>query len=174
MMTTKWSIVAAGGAVPVLAILLYASTTTMLGVGSMPYSEIVNGPAEVTFRQFTSLPGESGGWHYHPGAVFSVVTSGSITIEDGCGEEQTYSAGEAFEQLEGRIHRWKNLGDQPAVELNTFIVPQGSPLAVPVSERRCGPPRSASDCRQDDWRTFDHPTRFANQGECIAYVRKRR
>lgn len=160
--------------VPVLAIVGYAATTNVLGVGVMPYSELVNGPAEVTFRHFTSEPGESGGWHYHPGTVITVVTSGSITVEDGCGEERTYSAGEAFEQLDGRIHRWKNLGTQQAVELNTFVMPQGTPLAVPVPERRCGPPRSVSDCRQEGWRNFDHPGRFANQGECVAYVRKQR
>lgn len=164
----------AGIGAVLIAAAAYAATTTVLGVGVLPYSEVVNGPAEITFRQFTSQPGEVGGWHSHPGAVFNVVTSGTITIEDGCGGEDTYKAGEAFEKLDGRVHRWRNTGNEPETELNTFIVPQGSPLAISLPERRCGPPRNASECRHDGWRAFDYPGRFANQGECVQQVRRSR
>jgi quercetin dioxygenase-like cupin family protein len=157
-----------------LAVVGYAATTSILGVGSLPYSELVNGPAEVTVRQFISMPGEVGGWHYHPGFVFNVVTSGAVTVEDGCGEEEVFSAGQAFEKIGGRVHRWKNLGTEPAVEFNTFVVPQGSPLAVPLPERRCGPPRSTNECRQGGWTIFTHPRSFMNQGDCIQHVQRSR
>ena len=74
-----------GVGVVILGVVAYASTTNILGVGTMSYSELINGPAEVTARQFISQPGEMGGWHFHPGPVISVVTSGTLTVEDGCG-----------------------------------------------------------------------------------------
>jgi quercetin dioxygenase-like cupin family protein len=172
MKTRKTILVGMGIGVLILGVVSFASTTNILGVGTMPYSELINGPAEVTARQFISQPGEMGGWHFHPGPVISVVTSGTLTVEDGCGGEQTIAAGQAFEQLGGRVHRWKNLGTVPTVEYNMFVVPQGSPLAVQLPDRRCGPPRSNSECRHDGWMMFNHPGVFANQGECMQYVRK--
>jgi len=160
--------------VALLAVLGYAATTTVLGVGIIPDSELVDGPAEVTMREFTSFPGEVGGWHYHPGFVFNVVTSGTVIVEDGCGEEEVFSAGQAFEKIGGRVHRWKNEGTVPAVEFNTFVVPQGSPLAVPLPERQCGPPRSTNECRQGGWAVFTHPRSFKNQGDCIQHVQRSR
>lgn len=157
-----------------LGFLAYASTTNILGVGTLPYSELVNGPAQVTTRHFISQPGEEGGWHYHPGLVLSVVTSGTVIVEDGCGGEEAFSAGQAFEKIGGRVHRWKNHGTVPAVEYNTFVVPQGSPLAVSLPERRCGPPRTVSECRYDGWQAFNHPHTFINQGDCVQFVRRER
>ena len=172
MKSRKRLVVGVGLGLALLGVVAYAATTTILGVGTMPYSELVNGPAEVTTRQFISMPGEEGGWHYHPGPVFNVVTSGTVTVEDGCGEEEAFSAGQAFEKIGGRVHRWKNLGAVPAVEYNTFIVPQGSPLAESLPERRCGPPLGVDECRRDGWQIFTHPHNFMNQGDCIRYVRR--
>jgi quercetin dioxygenase-like cupin family protein len=152
----------------------FAAISDVLGVGLIPHSALVDGPARVIARQFTSFPGESGGWHYHPGYVFNVVTSGTVIVEDGCGGEETFSAGDAFEKIDGRVHRWKNLGSEPAVEYNMFIVPEGLPIAVDLPERRCGPPRNASECRQSGWRNFTHPRRFGSQGDCIQHVVRHR
>jgi quercetin dioxygenase-like cupin family protein len=174
MKSTKRLLVGGGLGLALLGVLAYASTTTILGVGALPYSELVNGPAELTMRQFISQPGEEGGWHYHPGLVFNVVTSGTVIVEDGCGGEEAFSAGQAFEKIGGRVHRWKNHGAVPAVEFNTFVVPQGSPLAVSLPERRCGPPRSVSECRHNGWQAFTHPRNFMNQGDCIQFVRRER
>jgi quercetin dioxygenase-like cupin family protein len=174
MKSKKRVMIGTGAAAVVLTIVAYAATSEILAVGTMPYSDLTNGPAEVTFRKFTSFPGEVGGWHYHPGYVFNVMKSGTITVEDGCGEVETFSAGEAFEKIDGRVHRWMNLGSEPAVEYNTFIVPQGSPLAEPLPERRCGPPRNANECKQGGWAMFTHPRNFGSQGDCVAFTRTRR
>src|SRR5438876_12141367 len=119
MKSRKRLVLGVGVGLALLGVVAYAATTTILGVGTMPYSELVNGPAEVTARQFISMPGEEGGWHYHPGPVYNVVTSGTITVQDGCGEEEAFSAGQAFQTIGGRVHKWKNLGTAPAVEYNT-------------------------------------------------------
>jgi quercetin dioxygenase-like cupin family protein len=174
MKSKKRLAVGAGLGLALLTVMAYAAQTTILGKGTLPYSELINGPAEVTSREFISMPGEEGGWHYHPGPVFNVVTSGTVTVEDGCGGEEAFSAGQAFEVIGGRVHRWKNLGAVPAVEYNTFIVPQGSELAVPLPERRCGPPLNVDECRRDGWNVFTHPHSFMNQGDCMQYVRMNR
>ncbi len=100
-----------------LAFLLISAVATyaaifpvILGNGTNADAPLVSGPATVTFRQLTTTPGDVGAWHYHPGYVHSVVTSGAIKIEDGCGGAQTYSTGQAFETSEGRVHRAINEG----------------------------------------------------------------
>jgi cupin domain len=134
------------------------------------------GPAMVTARILNTPVGETNGaWHYHPGYVYNVVTQGTITIEDGCGEISHYSAGQAFETSEGRVHRAYNLGSVDAIEYNMFVGPPGRPIGVniPNNEHRCGPPSTVEECRRDGWQTFNHPTRFVNQGACVAYVNNR-
>lgn len=55
--------------------------------------------------EFTIGPGESTGWHYHPGTVQAVVLSGSLTEDRGCGAELvTHPAGDAFTEEPGVVH----------------------------------------------------------------------
>jgi hypothetical protein len=117
----------------------------------------------------------TGAWHYHPGNVYNVVTQGTITIEDGCGQIRHYSKGEAFETSEGRVHRAYNLGAEDAIEYNMFIGPPNRPIGVniPGNEHRCGPPSTVDECKNAGWATFNHPVPFANQGACVAYVTNR-
>jgi quercetin dioxygenase-like cupin family protein len=79
----------------VLAIgVLYAATPLELWVGTSDHIGLWNGPATLTARTLKTPVGETtGAWHYHPGYVYNVVREGTITIEDGCGSVQTYSAG---------------------------------------------------------------------------------
>lgn len=144
--------------------------------GAIDYSGLTNGPATLTYRELVTPVGETtGGWHYHPGYVYNVVEQGTITVEDGCGEVETFSAGQAFEKTDGRVHRAYNLGNVDVIEHNMFINPPGRPLGVsiPGNQRRCGPPRSVGECMNDGWAKFDHPGAFVNQGACIAYVNNR-
>ena len=134
------------------------------------------GPAQLTARVLNTPAGETTGvWHYHPGNVYNVVTQGTITIEDGCGEIRHFSKGEAFETSEGRVHRAYNLGDEDAIEYNMFIGPQGRPIGVniPNNEQRCGPPSTVEECKGEGWRSFTHAFPFTNQGACVAYVSNR-
>lgn len=158
-------------------IVVYAAIVPIiLGTGSNSNAPIVDGPATVTFRQLTTTPGDVGTWHYHPGVVHNVVTSGTIKIEDGCGDAPSYSAGQSFETSEGRVHRAINEGNVDAVEYNVFIREEGKPLTrfIPNNERRCGPPSRVEECFSRSWENFDFPMRFRNQGDCISYVNHRR
>ena len=163
-----------GGALAalVLALAVNAAVMNILATGTTRYSEVINGPATLTFRQLLMDPNEISGWHYHPGTLLSVVKRGSVTVEDGCGGEELYKVGDAFEAVGGRVHRAK-AGTEQLEEYNLFITPEGSMPTVQVGEPRCGPPISVNECRQGGWRDFTHPRPFANQGECVQAVRRR-
>jgi hypothetical protein len=146
--------------------------------GTSDYIGLTGGPARLIARKLTTHVGETtGAWHYHPGYVYNVVAEGTIVVEDGCGAIRQYSAGEAFETSDGRVHRAYNLGQADAVEYNMFVnLGAGSAVItkpIPANERRCGPPSAVAECKDGGWGRFDWPTTFASQGECIAYVNNR-
>jgi len=171
IVSTALAVAVVGGTVA------YATIVVFRQDGSSEYIGLQGGPAQLTARILTTPAGEiNGAWHYHPGYVYNVVTQGTITIEDGCGEVRQYSKGEAFETSEGRVHRAYNLGTEDAVEHNMFVAPPNRPLGVniPGNEHRCGPPSTVAECRNDGWAAFNHPTPFSNQGACVAYVTNRK
>lgn len=173
---TKLKIVLALGILAASGLVVYAAIIpVILGTGINTYAPLVEGPAAVTFRHLTTTPGDVGTWHYHPGYVHNVVVGGTMRIEDGCGEVNYYSAGDAFETSEGRVHRAINEGNVDAVEYNVFIRDEGKPLTrqIPGNERRCGPASSVDECKNGGWAKFDFPNTFENQGACIAYVNHR-
>ena len=165
------AVLAVGAVVAYAAIVVFRFDATSNHIGLM------GGPAQVTARILNTPVGETtGGWHYHPGYVYNVVTQGTITIEDGCGQISSYSKGDAFETSEGRVHRAYNLGAEDAIEYNMFVGPQGRPIGVniPGNERRCGPPSTIAECQNGGWMTFNHPYPFSNQGACVEYVNHRK
>jgi quercetin dioxygenase-like cupin family protein len=157
-------------------VIAYASSTDVLAVGTIPNSQFFDGPATVTVRTLTISPGEVLAWHYHPGYAFNVVKSGHLTVEEGCGGEVTLGPGEAFEEMDGHVHRAKNLSTtEQVVVYNTFIIPQGKPTTRNIlnNERRCGPPSDVSECKDNGWTLFTQPHTFNEQGECVDFVRHR-
>jgi hypothetical protein len=88
-----------GLAVVLLAFTAYASVTNILALGTIPDSQLFGGPATVTVRTLTIKPGEVLAWHYHPGYAFNVVKSGTLTVEEGCGGEESLTPGQAFEEM---------------------------------------------------------------------------
>jgi len=156
---------------------VYAAVPLELWVGTSDHIGLRNGPSTLTARTLKTPVGETTGpWHYHPGYVYNVVRQGTITVEDGCGNVQSYSAGQAFETSQGRVHRAYNLGGADTIESNMFVGPPGRPITVfiPNNERRCGPPSSVDECKGDGWASFDFPSQFANQGQCVDFVNNRR
>ena len=175
--TRRGAVIAISIAVLLIGATAYAATTVILAVGTNAETQLFDGPATLTVRTLTIAPGESLQWHYHPGYAYNVVKSGTLTVEDGCGgPEETLTPGQAFEEMDGRVHRAKNLSaTEPVVVYNTFIVPEGKPTTrnIPGNERRCGPPIDADECKDDGWLKFNLPSAFINQGQCIDFVRHR-
>lgn len=163
------------GLLAVSGVIAYAAIINVISVGTLAHSEILGGTATVTNRTISFAPGEVGAWHYHPGPLFNVVTQGTVTLEDGCGGEQSYGPGQAFEEG-GRIHRPKNLGSDPTFAYQTFVIPQGSPTTVniPGNVQQCGPPRNVDECRHGGWANFTFPDSFANQWQCMVWVIRNR
>jgi len=169
--------VAIATAVVAVAAVAYAAIVTFRQDAVGDYIGLQGGPALLTARTLTTPVGETTGlWHYHPGHVYNVVTQGTITIEDGCGQVNQYSAGQGFETSEGRVHRAYNLGSVDAQEYNMFVGPPNRPIGVniPGNEHRCGPPSAVEECQNGGWATFNHPAPFGSQGACVAYVNHRR
>lgn len=168
-----WQMKALGviGGVLLVAASAYAAVSQVIAVGIIDHSDLLGGPATITMRTLTIAPGEVLGWHFHPGVgAYTVVRSGTLNVEDGCGQEAVYTAGQAFLEPPGRVHRGKNLTGSDVVTAQTFIVPLGSPTTVSTSQV-CGPPQSSAECRDLNWTTFNHPRAFINQGDCEQYVR---
>jgi quercetin dioxygenase-like cupin family protein len=158
--------------VVLLGVTVYSSVTNILTVATIAHSHLFDGPAAVTVRTLTLKPGDALPWHYHPGYAFSSIKSGTLTVEDGCGQTQTLTPGQGFEEIGGRVHRARNLGTTDVVVYNTFITLQGKPAMMEISgdEQRCGPPLSVDECRNENWRRFTHPVSFKNEGQCLALV----
>lgn len=148
-----------------------ASTSQLIATGTMEYSELLGGPATLTVRRLIVAPGEVLGWHAHPGVgAYTVVVRGTLTVEDGCGGETVYNAGQAFLEPANRVHRGKNLGSVEVETVQTFLVPVGTPLSIPFQQPTCGAPYAIEECRVDGWMSFTHPRPFSNQGDCTQYV----
>lgn len=158
------------GALAVFA--AHASTSQTIGSGTLPYSDLVGGPAVVTMRTLTLAPGEVLGWHNHEGiGAYTIVVTGTLTVEDGCGGEVTYAQGQAFLEAANRVHRGKNLTSANVVTAQTFLMPAGTPISDAHSGRLCGVPLSLAECENDGWRAFNFPAPFLNQGQCVAFVK---
>jgi quercetin dioxygenase-like cupin family protein len=167
----RWIVVGSALGALLTALTGYSAVSQIIGVGTMEHSELVGGPATLTMRTLTIDPGEVLGWHYHPGAgAFTIVTSGMLNVEDGCGGETIYTAGQAFLEPPLRVHRGKNLTTDEVVTAQTFIVPTGLETTVSTGQQLCGAPVAVEECKRGGWTTFNHPRSFVSQGDCIQYV----
>lgn len=170
-MTTKGKRIALIlGVCGVLIAAAFAVTNDRLAVGTIDSYAPFGGPARVTMGHTTMQPGEDNGWHSHPGQVTVVVTSGTLTFEEGCGGVQAYNAGQAFTEASTDIHRAVNRGTVPLEFYATVIVPSAMPNRISYPGPLCGPPANKDACKQDGWSKFDFPRTFANQGDCESFV----
>lgn len=95
-----------------------ALTFVPLGEGTLASGQIVS------MFQVTFAPGESFPWHFHPGPLWGIIVSGTLTEDEGCGTPlNVYLAGSAFSETPGRVHRVFNFGTVPVVINFTTIVP---------------------------------------------------
>ena len=159
--------------VVLLGVTVYSATSNILIDGTIPDSKVFDGAVRVTVRELTIKPGEALPLHYHPGHVFIVVKSGTLTVEDGCGGEKKLAPGQGLEEMNGRVHRGKNVDATDVVVYDIFITAPDKPttINIPANERRCGPPQDLNECKNNGWREFNHPQGFTNQRQCLSFVR---
>lgn len=137
MKTSLWRMrvaTAVGFGAVLLGTTAYASVSETIAAGTVAFSEKIGGPATMTVRRLTIAPGEVLGWHYHAGVgAYTVVKRGTLTLEDGCGGETVFTAGQAFVEGPGHIHRGKNLGAEEVETVQMFIAPVGVPISLPTA-----------------------------------------
>jgi len=157
--------------VSICAVAAYGAVVSVrLALGTIPSSELFNGPADIAVTQITMQPGDVIPWHYHPGRAYVVIKSGTLTEDEGCGGSEVFTAGQAFEEAIPRVHQVRNTGSVPVELYATIIVPAGQPRTVNTAGPLCGPPRNIDECKDDGWRNFNFPTSFENQGDCVSGV----
>ena len=147
---------------------VYAATSVISGVGTIAHFEPFDGPATMTARSLFIDANEVLSWHQHPGIAYTIVKTGTLTVEDGCGGVVVYPQGTAFVEPPGRVHRGI-AGDVPVETVQTFVVPAGSAFSVTVP-KACGAPLVVDECKGDGWEAFTYPRTFSNQGDCVTYV----
>jgi len=161
-------IVAAAGLLTASA---HGAVSETIAAGTIDHTDQIGGPTTVMMRTLTIAPGEVLGWHYHPGVgAYTIVKAGTLNVEDGCGEELIYTAGQAFHEPPGRVHRGKNLTGEPVITAQTFLVPAGSPTSVSPGQQLCGTPVEVAECKGAGWQSFTHPRSFFSQGDCEQFV----
>lgn len=149
-----------------------AIISSIISVGTAAFVEELEGPGDLSFVTLTFSPGDVSAWHHHPGEVFVVIRSGILTVENPCGGTVAYTAGEAFVEEPGDIHRAANYSGTTTIIDTLYVVPAGGPRSIPVSAPVCiGPPASADACMADAWQTFTVPRVFKNQGDCVSWVK---
>ena len=74
-------------------------------------------------------PGSSFPRHKHPGEEIIYVTHGTLEYEV-AGKWVTVKAGEVLFVPDGVVHAARNVGNEPAAELATYVLEKGKPLTL--------------------------------------------
>ncbi len=169
----KGLIVALSFGALVLGIGVYAATSVTIADGTYASFEPFGGaPASTRMRTLTIASGELLPWHYHSGiGAYTIISQGTLIVEDGCGGDTVYQQGQAFIEPAGRVHRGKNLTAGDVITAQTFIVPVGAPFSQNTPGQLCGRPISVNECRHNGWMNFNYPRTFHSQGDCVRFVR---
>lgn len=122
-----------------------STSTTAEPVVTPIAAAIVRGRIDIDRRHRSNVltarldfrPGDSTGWHSHPGAVLVQVTSGAVTLRHaahGRCVTQVVRAGHGFFENPGAVHVAENRGPDPAVVYATFVLPPnaGPEVSAPI------------------------------------------
>ena len=91
------------------------------------------GRSNVVTVRLDFKPGESAGWHSHPGPVLVQVVSGAVTLRHaahGHCHTDVVRAGHGFFETPGAVHIADNRGPAAAVLYATFVLKPGAPPEV--------------------------------------------
>lgn len=118
---------------------------TKSGVGDYDVQLKTNDNTDIAVSTIVVTPGGHSGWHYHPGPVLVVVTSGTITFYHGSDPTcsgMAHHAGTAFMEEGGDVGIARNEGNVNATVVATFFAPPGSGTSglridVPTAPGNC-------------------------------------
>ncbi len=113
-----------------------APTTTVLlaPTSSTTTGEAIAWPspatATISSREVTIAPGQTTGWHRHPGVVFGRVLSGELEVEYAGRGRRVLHAGERIVESQQVAHTGTNLGAEPVRILVVAVGPEGKSMSV--------------------------------------------
>ena len=81
-------------------------------------------------RYLKIAPGGDTGWHSHPGIVFVLVQSGTLTMYHDDLTSAVYTAGSGFVESPGDVHDAVNEGATDLELAVLFLVPKGAPPRI--------------------------------------------
>jgi quercetin dioxygenase-like cupin family protein len=87
------------------------------------------GPIDVAVQRIAVDPGETFGWHSHPGPTIVTVKSGTLTLyhAEDCTNGIDYTAGQSFSNLPDEIHLARNNSTtQELVIFASYFVPSST------------------------------------------------
>lgn len=96
-----------------------------------------NGPANAEMVGLTLKPGDVIPWHYHQGPAYVIVSRGTLTEDDGCGQVRQFGAGSAFNEEPGHIHQVSNQSRGAVVLYFAAVYPVDSQDAIFVDGPDC-------------------------------------
>ncbi|TQR84747.1 cupin domain-containing protein [Mycobacterium hodleri] len=117
-----------------------ASASPSVGVDARILSQATVDGHDYITKEITIAPGGTTGWHWHPGRIFGVVRSGTLTHNFAdCSIDGVYSAGAPITEGSGadHVHVGRNLGFEPVVMWVLYIDDAGAPLAVDAPNPGC-------------------------------------
>jgi quercetin dioxygenase-like cupin family protein len=94
------------------------------------------GPTDVNVLEVKFAPGETIGWHTHPGFALVAVKSGTLTLYDHHCTPHAMGPGTAFAE-DGDAHKPVNEGSTEVVFYVTLLSPHGVPGVVPAPPPDC-------------------------------------
>jgi quercetin dioxygenase-like cupin family protein len=108
-------------------------TSDQLGRAGLAYSDFMKGPADLVTLNLTFQPGTVIDWHIHPGPVWGIINSGTLTAHyDQSGCLTAFPSGTALYVPAGTIHEEANDGTDLLQVVSTCILPPGSPERRPA------------------------------------------
>ncbi len=96
-----------------------------------PISIQTHAPVDFHIQQLTLDPGATSGWHAHPGAEYSIVKTGSVTlIKSPSCAPRTVNAGEGFFIPGGTNHFARNDSGAPVELWVTYTLAADAPVRI--------------------------------------------
>jgi quercetin dioxygenase-like cupin family protein len=92
-------------------------------------------PSNVVTVRIDFKPGDTTGWHSHPGPVLVQVVSGAVTLRHAAHGRcltDVIHAGHGFFETPGAVHIAENRRSLPAVLYATFVLPLNAGPEVPA------------------------------------------
>lgn len=123
-----------------LGVAATASASPSVGVEARVLSQATVDGHDYITKEITIAPGGTTGWHWHPGRIFGVVRSGTLTHNFAdCSIDGVYAAGAPITEGSGpdHVHVGRNLGFEPVVMWVLYIDDAGAPLAVDAPNPGC-------------------------------------